>query len=330
MLFQKTLGVAAILCSLAACEAAQEEVIIGDGEGQSAGASYSTGLATVVQSELIDCGDDSRASGVGTVTSDDGNTWTVPAKTQFEVATKATDLYNDCDGQTLSSLAELDLLQVPILDAGGDEEFTLFIFADNYFELHVNGQLIAVDAVPFTPFNSSVVRFKASLPMTLGIMGVDWEENLGIGSEANRNSSYHPGDAGIVAMLQNANGTPIAVTDESWKAQTFYTSPLNDRACLVDRGNIRDSSACASVASDEGLKMSAAYWKIPEGWMTVDFDDGDWPSAVTYSNDTVGVDNKPGYTNFTPVFDSADADAKFIWSSNLVLDNLVLMRKVIE
>jgi hypothetical protein len=64
--------------------------------------------------------------------------------------------------------------------------------------------------------------------------------------------------------------------------------------------------------------------------MAADFDDSSWPAAATYSNDTVGVDNKPGYTNFTDVFDAPDSDAQFIWSSNLVLDNLVLLRKIIE
>jgi len=64
--------------------------------------------------------------------------------------------------------------------------------------------------------------------------------------------------------------------------------------------------------------------------MQPDFDDSAWPAAVTYTNDTVGVNNKPAYTNFTDVFDTPDADASFIWSSNLVLDNLVLLRTTIE
>ena len=46
--------------------------------------------------------------------------------------------------------------------------------------------------------------------------------------------------------------------------------------------------------------------------MMSDFDDSAWPSAVTFSNETVGVNNKPGYTNFTDIFDADDADASFI------------------
>ena len=49
---------------------------------------------------------------------------------------------------------------------------------------------------------------------------------------------------------------------------------------------------------------------------------------MTYSNAAVGVDNKPSYTNFSEIF--IGAEAQFIWSSNLVLDNLVLVRKTVE
>jgi len=64
--------------------------------------------------------------------------------------------------------------------------------------------------------------------------------------------------------------------------------------------------------------------------MSSAFDDAAWPMASTFSNETVGVHNKPGYTNFTEIFDAPDADAAFIWSSNLILDNVILLRKTIE
>jgi hypothetical protein len=34
--------------------------------------------------------------------------------------------------------------------------------------------------------------------------------------------------------------------------------------------------------------------------------------------------------NFTDIFDDPKADADFIWSSNLILDNLVLLRQTVE
>jgi hypothetical protein len=74
----------------------------------------------------------------------------------------------------------------------------------------------------------------------------------------------------------------------------------------------------------------AAHWAVPSDWMMPAFNDSVWPSAVTFTNDTVGVNNKKAFTNFTEVFDTPGADADFIWSSNLVLDNLVLLRTTIE
>lgn len=293
-------------------------------------ATFTTGLATEVNSGLFDCGQRSRVSAVGEIVSDDGTVWTVPAATNFETAPYATDLFNECGGDELSSLDDLDLSSVPVMDAGGAEEFTAYIFADNYFELYVNGMLLAVDPVPFTQFNSNVVRFTADRPMTLAVMMVDWEENLGLGSENNRGKAYHPGDGGFVAQIRNANGEVIAITDDNWRAQTFYTSPLNDRSCLVLTGQTRKSSTCQTDGVDDGTSFSAAHWAMPEDWMMPSFDDSIWPNASTYTNDTVGVDNKPAFTNFLDVFDTPGADAEFIWSSNLVLDNLVLLRTKIE
>lgn len=292
--------------------------------------SFSTGPATVVTKSLIDCGRGTRTSAVGNIQSEDGLMRVVPAKTHYATAPHAANLYNACDNFEPASLSDVDIASIDVIDAGGSEEFTAYIFADNYFELYVNGQLIAVDPVPFTPFNANVVRFTADRPVSLAIMGVDWEENLGLGSEAGRGSQYHPGDAGIVIHIKDATGNTAAITDDTWRAQTFYTSPLADRSCLVAKGQTRDSSACSTNAVSDASGISAAHWNIPDGWMLSDFDDSVWPQAVSFRNDTVGIDNKPSYTNFTDLFDAPDADAQFIWSSNLVLDNLVLLRGKID
>lgn len=306
-----------LLCTAAASVSAQE-------------ATFTTGPATVSDPGLIDCGPGTRVSAVGEIASDDGTVWTVPAATHFETAPKAADLYNECGGATLGSLADLDLASVPLINAGGTEEFTAYIFADNYFELYVNGELLAVDPVPFTRFNSNVVRFTATRPVTVAVMMVDWEEHLGLGSEDNRGKAFHPGDGGFVAHIQDADGKTAAITDSDWRAQTFYTAPLQDRACLMIEGLTRDSSACSTEGVDDGTGFSAAHWEMPDNWMMPTFDDSVWPNAVTYTNDTVGVDNKDAFMNFVDVFDTPGADADFIWSSNLVLDNLVLLRTTIE
>lgn len=293
-------------------------------------AAFTTGLATETNPGLIECGRRSRVSALGEISSDDGTVWSVPAKTHFESAPKATDLYNECGGTKLSSIAELDLANVPLFDAGGTEEFVAYIFADNYFELYLNGTLVAVDPVPFTPFNSNVVRFTAERPITVAVMLVDWEENLGLGSENNRGKNFHPGDGGFVAHFQDADANTVLITSGNWRAQTFYTAPLKDRDCLVVDGQLRNSSACAEIGVDDASSYSGAHWATPDDWMMPSFDDSIWPAATAYSNSTVGVKNKKAFTNFQSIFDTPDADATFIWSSNLVLDNLVLLRTTVE
>ncbi|AXI45900.1 hypothetical protein C1J03_07585 [Sulfitobacter sp. SK012] len=289
-------------------------------------ATITTGLATEINSGLFDCGPRTRPSAVGEIASDDGTVWTVPAATNYGTVPFAADLFNECGGDQLGSSADIDLNSVPLMDAGGSETFTAYIFADNYFELYVNGALIAVDEVPFTKFNSNLVRFTADRPVTLAVMMVDWEENLGLGSEDNRGKAFHPGDGGLVAHIQDANGETVAITNDTWRAQTFYTSPLNDRSCLVVDGR----SACSEEGVDDATGYSAAHWAVPSDWMVPLFDDSVWPAASTFSNDTVGVKNKKAFTNFEDLFDTPGADADFIWSSNLELDNLVLLRKTFE
>ncbi len=293
--------------------------------------SFTQGRAQTTNPRIFEChGSHARVSAVGTIKSDDGKHWTVPAHTHFQTAPKVVDLYNQCSGIRLRRLSDLDLNKVPVIDAGGEETFTAYLFADNYFELYVNGRLLAVDAVPFTPFNSSVVRFKAKRPFSVAVMGVDWEENLGLGSERNRGVAYHPGDAGFIAVIKDGKGRTVAVTDKSWRTQTFYIAPINDRSCLKLKGASRDSSACSTQSVEDGRSFSAVHWPIPANWFAPDFDDSGWPQAIVFSNEAVGVDNKPAFMNFREVFDDPVVDADFMWSSNLVLDNLVLMRRTVE
>jgi hypothetical protein len=299
--------------------------------------SFTTGRATMTNPGLFTCdpslgqkGPKARVSAVGKITSDDGKEWIVPAKTQFSTTPKAPDLHNICNGVTPRSIAEVDISAIPVLQANGEEEFIAYIFGDNYFELYVNGKLLAVDAVPFTPFNSSIVRFKAKRPVTLAVKMVDWEENLGLGSEKNSGSNFHPGDGGLVMHVKDADGKTVALNDGSWRAQVYYISPLNNRTCLKISGTLRDSSDCKMVGAANGTRFSAAHWPIPNGWEQANFDATAWPLATTFSNETVGVRGKSSYTNFSNVFDTPGADAQFIWSSNLILDNVVLLRKTFE
>lgn len=259
-----------------------------------------------------------RKSPVGTITSTDGKSWTTPAVTNFVDGPKATDLYNQCTGVTLPNISALDIDTVPIVEVDSDGEvITGYLFADNYFELYVNGTLIAVDPVPFTPFNSCVVRFKAKHPITYAIKLVDWEENPALGTELNRGNPHHAGDGGLAAWF--SDGT---VTNADWKAQTFYIAPLEDPSLVIELPDGTHDSTAASTKPNCGDNCYALHYEVPTNWANPDFDDSIWPQATPYTNETVGVDNKRSYTNFSEYF----TQATFIWSSNLILDNEVLVR----
>lgn len=276
--------------------------------------SITQGIAKTTISSLYSCSG-GRVTSVGTITSSDGKVWTVPAETDFSTATKLTDLFNECTGVKPTSISQVDLSKVPtvVIDADG-EVITGYIHGDNYYELYVNGKLVGVDAVPYTPFNSSVVKFKAKRPIKYAVKLVDWEENLGIGSEANGGDAYHPGDGGFIAKF--SDGT---ITSSAWKAQTFYIAPLADVSCVTESGTSRTSTNCSNSPSS-GAKSYALHWEIPSTWFATDYDFSKWPSATTFTEAQVGV--KPAYSNFSSSF----SGSQFIWSSNLVLDNLVLLR----
>lgn len=276
--------------------------------------SVTQGIGKSTINSLYSCSG-GRVTSVGTITSTDGKLWTVPAETNFSTATKLTDLFNECTGVKPTSISQVDLAKVPtvVIDADG-EVITGYIHGDNYYELYVNGKLVGVDAVPYTPFNSSVVKFKAKRPIKYAVKLVDWEENLGIGSEANGGNAYYPGDGGFIAKFSDGTSTSSA-----WKAQTFYVAPLADINCVTETGNSRISSSCSNSPSS-GAKSYALHWEIPSTWFSSDYDFSKWPSATTFTEAQVGV--KPAYSNFTSSF----SGSQFIWSSNLILDNLVVLR----
>lgn len=297
-------------------------------------ASVTQSIGTETISTLLSCSN-GRNSPLGTITSTDGNTWTVPADVNFEDSSfpTASDLYNPCSGVQYNTAAEaiaaLDGSDIIEVDAGG-AVYTAYVFADNYFEMYVNGVAVGKDNVPFTQFNSNVVRFRATTPFTIAMKLVDWEENIGVGTEDNQGFSHHAGDGGMVAVIKDAADNIVATTGGDWKAQTFYTAPIKDLTCPTENGSTRSSANCDTEGSDDASAYYALHWATPDDWTNASFDDSDWPVATTYTNATIGVDNKSSYTNFTDIFDDSANDATFIWSTNVVLDNLVLVRYTVN
>ena len=165
------------------------------------------------------------------------------------------------------------------------------IYADNWFMLYINGELAVVDSIQFIPHNVISVDLLPSYPMTIAVMARDNADPKTGMEYANTNI----GDGGFV--LKFADGT---VTNATWKVKAFSTGPVGG-----DTKNPRVENT-----------------PLPENWFAIDFDDSSWPNAKEYTEDEV----KPKQ----PYYDNDFQGAKFIWSDNVKLDNLVLFRKRID
>ena len=274
-----------------------------------------------------------RVSAVGEITATDGTRIRVPADTIFqkEIHRKSADLFNECNSVTSPERTDVSTLNVDVVEVDDDgdadgEIITGYIVADNYFELYVNGKLVAVDPIPFTPFNSVIVKFRAKRPITYAFKLVDWEEHLGLGMELNAGNPWHAGDGGLVARF--SDGT---VTDSSWKAQSFYIAPLDSAEQVLERGNVHDTTALGRVHPYAKVpacrdRCYAVHYPMPAGWALPSFDDSRWPRAYEYTDAEVGVTNVAAYTGYRALF----AGARWLWTVNLVFDNMVLARTTVR
>jgi hypothetical protein len=148
----------------------------------------------------------------------------------------------------------------------------LNVYADNWFLLYVNGRLVAVDPIQFTPHNVVSVDFLPEYPMTIAVLAKDNAEpktGLEYGSSV--------GDGGF--CLKFADGT---VTNATWKAKNFFHGPVNG-----DTANPK-------------VKQEP----LPANWWAVDFDASTWKNAKEYTVEE--VDPKQ------PYFENDFEGAKFI------------------
>lgn len=164
------------------------------------------------------------------------------------------------------------------------------IYADNWFILYVNGELVAVDSIKFIPHNVILVDLLPAYPMTIAVMAKDNADPKTGMEYANTNI----GDGGFI--LKFGDGT---VTNASWKARAFSRGPI-DR----DTKNPRVEQI-----------------PIPENWYAVDFDDHDWAPAREYTEAQVGPKQ--------PFYQYDFAGAKFIWTDDIELDNTVIFRRTV-
>ena len=126
--------------------------------------------------------------------------------------------------------------------------------------------------------------------MTIAVMGVDNADPLTGMEYANTNI----GDGGFI--LKFGDGT---VTNSNWKVKVISSGPLNG------------DSSNPHVLNNP----------LPEDWYTVDFVDRDWGNAREFSEEEVGPKE--------PFFEHDFEGAKFIWSDDIRLDNIVLFRTVV-
>lgn len=279
----------------------------------------SQGFANIIKSNIFPNCNGARVASYGQINSLDGKSWIVPSESNFEQGPYLQDLSNPCKSINPKSVNDLNLSSLPITEIDKDGDIiTGYIFADNYCELYINGVLVGVDPVPYTPFNSCVVKFKVSRPYTIAVRLIDWEENLGLGTENNNGSAYHSGDGGFIAQF--SDGT---VTDTTWKVQTFYIAPIGDLTQVVELPDGTRSTAGASTNPTCNSNCYAIHYDIPQNWFLKDFDDKLWVKPTLYTAEQ--VTNSSAYTNLASLW----SNAKFIWPSNLILDNLVLARKVV-
>jgi phosphatidylethanolamine-binding protein (PEBP) family uncharacterized protein len=189
--------------------------------------------------------------------------------------------------------------------------FQAEVWADNWFALYINGKNVGEDSIPITTeksFNSEKIRFTASYPLTIGVIAKDFTENSS-GLEYIGKANQQIGDGGIILQIREVNsGRIIAQTSDDWKVFRINKAPLNPDCVTSNNPTVDCKSSTARVSSS---------------WASSKYKDASWKFATEYSTKVVGV--KDGYFDFTWTNSAA-----LIWSSDLKLDNIILLRKVVK
>ncbi|WP_460275843.1 PEBP family protein [Celeribacter sp. ULVN23_4] len=193
------------------------------------------------------------------------------------------------------------------------ETFSADVWADNWFEMRIDGVQVAEDSVPITTersFNAESFTFEAERPFTIGLVAMDFREN-DTGLEYIGTDRQQMGDGGVIVQIMDAMGMPVAVSDASWQCFLTHTAPL-DKSCESVADPVAGEGACGFEMTEE-----------PEGWDTAAFNASDWPQADVYS--VAEVDPKLGYDEI----DWADS-AELIWGPDLEQSNTLLCRVTVE
>lgn len=193
------------------------------------------------------------------------------------------------------------------------ETFAADVWADNWFEMRIDGTQVAEDSVPITTersFNAESFSFPAERPYVIGLVVKDFKEN-DTGLEYIGTRRQQMGDGGVILQITDAAGDMVAVSNAGWQCLTIHTAPLN-KSCEGAANPVAGEGVCAFMALPE-----------PQGWDKAGFDAADWPQATEYS--ARAVDPKGGYDQIEWL-----PDARFIWGADLEQSNTVLCRLTVE
>ena len=115
------------------------------------------------------------------------------------------------------------------------ETFSADVWADNWFEMRINGAQVAEDSVPITTersFNAESFTLNAERPFVIGLVAKDFKEN-DTGLEYIGTRRQQMGDGGLILQIKDAAGGLVAVSDENWSCLVIHTAPL-DKSCESD------------------------------------------------------------------------------------------------
>jgi hypothetical protein len=260
---------------------------------------YLLGALAVIA--LVGCADDSKTATT--------NAPTTEAPTTDAPTTDAptTDAPSTDAPSTDAPSTDAPSTDAPSTDA---VTFTAEVWADNWFSLYVNGELVGEDSVPITTersFNAETITFTATYPLTIAMVTKDFKETDS-GLEYIGTDRQQMGDGGFIAqIIDTSTGEIVATTDAGWRSLVIHRAPLNQECAASADPN----TDCQFESLDE-----------PAGWTEASFDDSAWGTAAVYTAEQVGA--KDGYDTIT-----WDASAQLIWSADLKVDNTILWRTVV-
>jgi len=209
------------------------------------------------------------------------------------------------------TLALLSLVSLATAASADERSIEADVWADNWFALYYETTLIKEDSVTYNTersFNAESFVFTAELPAQINVILKDFKEN-DTGLEYIGRPRQQMGDGGFSAQFHDAeSGELIAVSDETWRCKSIHRAPLN-KSCERSDNPLLD---CKNEITPE-----------PEGWMSAEFDDSDWPNAIVHSASAVRPHG--GYDGIAWV-----PGAKLLWADDLEIDNTILCRVVLR